>query len=100
MTGFMEGFIRYSISVPTTLGKNGDVVPRPLVFRKFTKATRPTAWKNNEQNRNFYLKVQETLPLLGNDDIAIDALKQPNTTIEVQVTLQLATAGKSDESST
>lgn len=76
MDHFMNGTIEYFIEVPTWKD-NGKFVPRPLVVSRFTKASRPSAWKNNESNRNLYLKVQETLPLLGNDEIAQSAETNP-----------------------
>ncbi len=63
----MNGEIEYYIETPTW-NENGKFVPHPLLFSRFTKASRPSAWKNNESNRNMYLKAQETLPLLGNDE--------------------------------
>lgn len=65
------------IDVPTW-ERSGKFVPRPLVFARFTKTSRPSAWKNSESNRNLYLKVQETLPLLGNDEIAQAAYANPS----------------------
>lgn len=76
MDHFMDGRIEYYLETPTWQ-ENGKLVPRPLVFSRFTKSSRPDAWKNNERNRNLYLKVQETLPLLGNDEIAQAALMDP-----------------------
>ena len=76
MDDFMDGGIEYYLETPTW-HENGILVPRPLVFCRFTKGSRPDAWKNNERNRNLYLKVQETLPLLGNDEIAQAALMDP-----------------------
>lgn len=69
MEHLMDGKIEYVVDAPTW-EENGKFVPRPLVFTRFTKTSRPSAWKNNENNRNLYLKVQETLPLLGNDESA------------------------------
>jgi len=65
----MNGVIEYMVEVPTW-EVNGDFVSRPLVFCHFTKASRPAAWKNKGSDENLYLKVQETLPLLGNDEVA------------------------------
>jgi hypothetical protein len=76
MDYLMDGKIVYTIDVPTW-EENGKFVPRPLVFTRFTKTSRPNAWKNNESNRNLYLKVQETLPLVGNDEIAQAAYADP-----------------------
>lgn len=67
MDNFMQGFIEYYLLAPTWL-VDGCSRPRALVFTKFTKATRPQAWKNSN------LKIQETLPLLGNDEIATGSL--------------------------
>jgi hypothetical protein len=76
MDYLMDGSIEYVIEAPTWM-ENGKFVPRPLVFTRFTKTSRPSAWKNNESNRNLYLKVQETLPLLGNDETAQAACANP-----------------------
>ena len=66
----MEGKLEYIIQSPTW-PSDGQFQPRPLVFRVFTKASRPLAWKNSD------IKVQQTLPLLSNDEIADGALKDP-----------------------
>lgn len=72
MEAFMEGNIEYYIESPTWyLG--GGFQPRPLVFCDFKKADRPMAWKNSD------LKIQSTLPLVGNDSIATGALQSPQT---------------------
>jgi hypothetical protein len=63
----MDGSIAYHVSAPTWQ-EQGSFVPRPLVFSQFTKTSRPTAWKNSD------LKVQTTLPLLGNDETAVKAM--------------------------
>lgn len=62
MDGFMEGELEYYLSVPTKL--DGDVyVPQRLVVSpEFSKASRPSAWKNTD------LKIQSTLPILGIDE--------------------------------
>jgi hypothetical protein len=41
------------------------------VFAKFNKKTRPRAWRGVD------VKIQETLPLLGNDRVALKALDDP-----------------------
>jgi hypothetical protein len=65
MDKLMEGKIEYHIEAPTVYdNESGHFRPRPLVFRKFTKADRPQAWKQCD------LRVQSTLPLLGNDETA------------------------------
>lgn len=71
MEHLMDGSIKYYVQVPTFRQDDGSLAPRPLVFRKFTKPSRPLAWKN------FDTKVQDTLPLLGNDDSALAALRDP-----------------------
>jgi hypothetical protein len=63
----MDGSIEYHVSAPTWQEQN-SFVPRPLVFSQFTKTSRPTAWKNSD------LKIQTTLPLLGNDETAVKAM--------------------------
>jgi len=76
MDHLINGRIEYMVQVPTWQ-QGGKFEPRPLVFSKFTKASRPSAWRNNEHNRNLYLKVQETLPILGNDAEALAAIVNP-----------------------
>lgn len=70
MEYLMGGQIEYWLSSPTW-DSQGTFKPRPLIFRHFTKACRPLAWKNCD------LKVQQTLPLLGNDDSSDLAMKDP-----------------------
>lgn len=72
MEAFMEGNIEYYIEAPTWY-VDGGFQPRPLVFCVFKKADRPMAWKNSD------LKIQTTLPLVGNDSIATGALQSPQT---------------------
>ena len=69
---FMEGKIDYYVEVPTWQSNDGTFEARPLVFTNFTKANRPKAWKSTD------VRLQETLPLLGNDDMALQALKDPH----------------------
>ena len=94
MSYFMKGVIEYMVEVPT-LEVNGTFVPRPLVFCRFTKASRPAAWKNKGSDENLYLKVQETLPLLGNNEAvqsAVDKLRgeaKSWTKLMVRVTLKI-----------
>lgn len=96
----MKGLIEYYIRVPTWMTDSGSFEPRPLVFRKFDKPTRPRAWKGIDA------KLQETLPLVGNDSDADRGIKDPrgagcthtndkgsvvtNPTKVVKVTLRLA----------
>ena len=59
-----------------------------MVLSKFNKKNRPKAWKGADA------KVQGTLPLLGNDAVALAALDDPffeNPKYLVRVTLGLAT---------
>jgi hypothetical protein len=69
----LEGSISYYVQVPTweNMETGGTFDPRPLVFAKFNKKTRPRAW------RGLDVKIQETLPLLGNDHVALKALEDP-----------------------
>ena len=64
MESFMDGCVEYFISAPTWFDKHHDnFIPRPLVFRQFSKTYRPRAWKNCD------LKIQKTIPVLGNGPI-------------------------------
>ncbi|KAL3780579.1 hypothetical protein HJC23_004171 [Cyclotella cryptica] len=83
----LPGNFHYYLQVPII--KQG-LVPEPLVFVKgYTKPTRPAAWKG------FDIKVEQTLPLLGNDHTHIDTvfgncLEQYGQTwalVKVQLTL-------------
>jgi hypothetical protein len=77
---FMDGGIKYYIEVPLE-GTN----PRPLVFvREFDKASRPRAWKGTD------LKIQSTLPLLGNDSQGIYEIAKgaPTVLVGVQMTVR------------
>ena len=58
MEAFMEGEVEYFVTASVT----GTDAVQPLVFRSFSKADRPKAWKNCD------LRIQTTLPLLGVDD--------------------------------
>jgi hypothetical protein len=60
MESFMEGRIEYYTRVPASC--------RPLVFTTFVKCNRPRAWKGIDT------KIQDTLPLLGNDEEARNEL--------------------------
>lgn len=83
MNHFMNGVVEYIVEVPTW-DVNGTDVPRPLVFCRFSKASRPAAWKNEGRDENLYRKVQETLPLLGNDKIALAAMTSPRVNFLVE----------------
>jgi tRNA(Ile)-lysidine synthetase-like protein len=78
MAHLMKGSVEYFLQVPTWPQQhseehsNGTVfVARPLVFRKFTKASRPVAWKSTDT------RLQDTLPVVGNDDTSLAALQDP-----------------------
>ena len=72
MEAFMEGNIEYYVESPTWY-VDGNFQPRPLAFCVFKKADRPMAWKSTD------LKIQSTVPLVGNDSVAIGALKTPQS---------------------
>ena len=62
MEAFMDGKVEYVVAAPTQKEKaTGGFVPKPLIFRHFSKVDRPKAWKNCD------LRVQTTLPVLGTD---------------------------------
>lgn len=71
METFMKGNYEYYLQVPTWKNGKDEFVPRPLVFTKFLKRFRPRAWKNIDP------KIQDTLPLLGNNEASIKALDDP-----------------------
>lgn len=71
MDKFMEGCLEYYIEVPTWKTQTNHFEPRPLTFCKFGKESRPQAWKGIDA------KIQDTIPLVGNDDQANQALKDP-----------------------
>jgi hypothetical protein len=66
MEAFMDGHIEYYVEAPTWMDKKS---PRPLVFHRFSKADRPQAWKNSD------LRIQSTLPLVCNDEVAASCIK-------------------------
>ncbi|GKY95694.1 hypothetical protein MPSEU_000530300 [Mayamaea pseudoterrestris] len=71
MDDLMNGRISYCLQARTWSDELGQRVIRPLVFQRFTKATRPEAWKSTE------VKIQETLPLAGADADTAAAIKDP-----------------------
>lgn len=77
---FMGGDIIYYLTVPTM----DESVARPLVFVSgFEKQSRPIAWKSTD------MKIQSTLPLLGNDKESISLLAHGAMTTVVQVRLRV-----------
>ena len=52
MEKFMDGEVEYYVPASAT---------RPLIFRSFSKADRPKAWKGCD------LRIQSTIPVLGID---------------------------------
>ena len=62
MNAFMNGTVEYHVKVPLMEGKGGSPSKaHPLIFiSEYTGLTRPSAWKKSD------LKIQSTLPLLGN----------------------------------
>ena len=104
MKDLMRGSFSYYLRVPvvsmdnknnhnneTTSHENGSEtnVVR-LVFTKFTKATRPRAWKG------FDTKVQETLPLLGMDSSSTRADDGSSTNGPTRVALVQVQFGLSE----
>ena len=81
MDFFMDGNIEYYLETP---GSHGNSKPRPLVFCHFQKPHRPVAWKSID------LKIQSTLPLVGNDETAQQEMQNKDQlTCIVRVTLRL-----------
>lgn len=75
MASLFDGFVSYYLE--TTVSND---VPKPLVFiSDFTRESRPRAWKKAD------LKIQSTLPLLGNDEMLADGAHR----LLVKVTLTL-----------
>ena len=86
MEDLMEGSMEYHVEIPTL----SDSKSRPLVFTKFTKATRPKAWKRVD------IKIQEALPILGNDEESLKALDEGRGDRNVaRVTLRLESTDRS-----
>ena len=76
----MRGEIRYAIEVPIE-----NSIVRPLVFvSEFAKQSRPRAWRSSD------LKIQATLPVLGNDTDGIQALSAGSSVALVEVVLRVA----------
>lgn len=75
----MNGKIKYYLEAPI----QNDVV-QPLVFvSEYQKKSRPKAWKNID------LKIQSTLPVLGNDEKNIQGLTDDSRTALVEVCLSV-----------
>jgi hypothetical protein len=72
MNQLRKGVIEYMVEAPTTTWEvNGNLVPHPLFFCRFNKASRPVAWKNHQgSDENLYRKVTETLVLSGSANFA------------------------------
>jgi tRNA(Ile)-lysidine synthetase-like protein len=88
MEDLMDGIIEYHLEVPTwPIDGKDSFEARPLVFTKFTKATRPRAWKGID------VKLQEALPLAGNDEQCLKALAgdghESNPVILARVTMYM-----------
>lgn len=71
MDSLMEGKIDYYMEVPTWQALDGSFEARPLIFTPFNDASRPKAWKSVDT------KIQEILPLVNNDEMAFQALRNP-----------------------
>jgi hypothetical protein len=77
MASFFDGFVSYYLE--TTVSND---LPRQLIFiSNFTRESRPHAWKKAD------LKIQSTLPLLGNDEITIHK-SAPRLLVRVTLTLK------------
>jgi len=88
MDDLLEGSFCYYLVVQAWPDKAGDFKGQPLVFRSFKKANRPRSWKGAD------LKIQDTLPLLGCDDLAHNTLKslvddQAKQNLLVKITYRL-----------
>jgi len=93
MEELMNGKIGYFIETPMVYDKKNDrFIPRPLVFRHFSKTDRPRAWKNSD------LRIQTTLPLLGSPTVHDTSTEnsnggsQPNHQSLVRVSIDLVHA--------
>ncbi|KAL7558810.1 hypothetical protein ACA910_018308 [Epithemia clementina (nom. ined.)] len=75
MDDFMAGSFSYYLQVPSGVGS--------LVFRTFTKANRPRAWKGIDT------KIQDTLPLLGVEDCASKNRQKDSTSFLVKISYHL-----------
>jgi hypothetical protein len=87
MDKLMGGVIEYYLEAPHNTNPNEErSQPANLIFDEFTKATRPSAWKNTD------LKLQSTLPILAVDKRLekIAGSDDPPKSL-VKVTLQLGT---------
>lgn len=72
MENLMEGQFHYYLEVPydSANGQQTRKSTRPLVFQKFTKLTRPRSLKSVDG------KLQEALPIVGNDSEASHVLSE------------------------
>ena len=83
MCTLFDGRISYYLKSPVTY-ENNKVLPKPLVFiKEFTRQTRPRAWKQMD------LKIQSTLPLLGNDEAALHEMAAGALRLLVKISLEL-----------
>jgi hypothetical protein len=83
----MTGKIEYYISVPSVENSTDNENTNPLesflvVMDSFSKETRPQAWKHTD------LRIQNTLPLLGNDLKAIDISTEKYALAKVTLKLE------------
>ena len=84
MEGFLDGRVEYFLSAPTFLDESSNsFIPKPLVFRTFSKTNRPRAWKSCD------LRIQSTLPVLGiNDSNGGGSDNAPQRLIRVSMALR------------
>ena len=102
MDSLMDGNIEYFVKASTRFEKDKEIgrfVPRSLVFRTFSKADRPRAWKSCD------LRIQSTLPVLGNDkdlegameDTGDPAQTPPDRLVRVTIGLVADREGSEEE---
>ena len=89
MEKFMDGEVEYFVPTPA-VGEDSPETStiKPLVFRSFSKADRPKAWKGCD------LRIQSTIPVLGIDpSISKDAEGSSKSERLIRVSMTLRADG-------
>jgi len=90
---FMDGKIEYFMKVPIhchSESPNQPITYPLVVLQEFSKKNRPLAWKNTD------MKIQSTLPIIGNCADGVSCMSQANTSIHghdwviCKITMQLS----------
>lgn len=93
MEKFMDGEVEYFVPAPAVGEDNPETSAiKPLVFRSFSKADRPKAWKGCD------LRIQSTIPVLGIDpSISKDAEGSSESERLIRVSMALRSSDGDEE---